>query len=225
MRRFSLTRVLIALLVVLLLVGGLYRYGRSIWHPIYIKLAGGTTIEERINAIETKKPALMRKSPERLSLLCFKTEKRVEMYLDGQHAASYPFTANSGTLGPKLREGDRQIPEGIYTLDVMNPNSSYYLSLRVSYPNARDLERAKQNGISDPGGDIYIHGKSMSIGCIAIGDGAIEEVFYRVHQVGLDNTQVIIAPRDFRMRPPAKDSEYAELYAEIQQALMSYPQP
>jgi len=209
----------------MLLAGVLYRYGRSVWHPLYIKLAGGTTIKERIDAIETKKPALMRKSPERLSLLCFKTEKHVELYLDGQHVASYPFTAYSGTLGPKRQEGDRQIPEGIYTLDVMNPNSSYYLSLRVSYPNARDLARAERNGISDPGGDIYIHGKSMSIGCIAIGDDAIEEVFYRVYQVGLDNTQVIIAPRDFRMRPPAKDSEYAELYAEIQQALMSYPQP
>ena len=60
--------------------------------------------------------------------------------------------AFSGTLGPKLREGDGQIPEGIYGIGYLNPNSSYYLSLKVTYPNASDRARAKKDGRTNLGG-------------------------------------------------------------------------
>jgi murein L,D-transpeptidase YafK len=72
--------------------------------------------------------------------------------------------------------------------------------LRVNYPNADDIERAREDGrdLSALGGDIMIHGGSASIGCLALGDPAIEELFILVARAGLDNVRLIIAPRDFR---------------------------
>ena len=87
-----------------------------------------------------------------------------------------PILAASGVSGPK-REGDKQVPEGFYRIELLNPNSRYHLSLRVNYPNADDLERARQDGraLSTLGGDIMIHGGSASIGCLALGDPAVGE--------------------------------------------------
>ncbi len=107
-------------------------------------------------------------------------------------------TAFSGTLGPKLREGDGQIPEGIYGIDYLNPNSRFYLSLKVSYPNASDRARAKVDGRVNLGGDIMIHGKAVTIGCVPVGDDAIEDIFYLASAVGIKNVSVVIAPYDMR---------------------------
>jgi murein L,D-transpeptidase YafK len=87
---------------------------------------------------------------------------------------TYPMCATSGTLGPKVELGDRQIPEGIYTVDGFNPFSSYHLSMRVDYPNRRDLAR----GASRPGGDIFIHGGCATVGCIPLDDGPVEELYW-----------------------------------------------
>lgn len=89
--------------------------------------------------------------------------------------------AASGGPGPKLREGDLQVPEGVYRLTAFNPNSSYHLSLRVDYPNAEDRAAedravARSDRRTSLGGDIFIHGKAVSIGCLAIGDPGIEEL-------------------------------------------------
>ncbi len=114
-------------------------------------------------------------------LLCaFKQEKLLEVWLrnTGSQAytllKTYPICATSGDLGPKRREGDGQIPEGFYTIDLFNPNSDYYLSLRISYPNRSD------NILSDkkrPGGAIMIHGNCVTIGCIPITDEKIKELY------------------------------------------------
>jgi len=87
---------------------------------------------------------------------------------------SYPMTAFSGRPGPKRRRGDRQVPEGFYHITHFNPQSSFHLSLGVDYPNASDriLSRGR-----DPGGSIYIHGSAVTIGCIPLGDAAIEELY------------------------------------------------
>ena len=105
-------------------------------------------------------------------------------------------------IGPKLREGDKQVPEGFYRIELLNPNSRYHLSLRVNYPNAVDIERAGRDGrdLSMLGGDIMIHGGAESVGCIAIGDPGIEELFIMVARTGLDNVRLIIAPRDPRQK-------------------------
>ncbi len=86
----------------------------------------------------------------------------------------YPVLAASGTLGPKRREGDSQVPEGFYHIALYNPLSQFHLSMKVSYPNQSDAHFADP---ARPGGDIYIHGNALSIGCLAMGDPAIEEIY------------------------------------------------
>jgi len=86
---------------------------------------------------------------------------------------AYPLAATSGTLGPKRRAGDGQVPEGFYEIDRFNPSSNYHLSLGLNYPTA--TERAL--GEPDPGGDIFIHGGEVTIGCLPITDAGIEEVY------------------------------------------------
>lgn len=142
--------------------------------------------------------------PAKISMLAFKKEKRFELWalkdFRWVFIRQYPFTASSGILGPKLREGDKQIPEGVYEISAMNPNSSYHLSLKINYPNNFDLQHALKEGRTEPGSNIFIHGRSASIGCIALGDVAIEELFVLVAYMGQINTTVIVAPWDFRRR-------------------------
>lgn len=160
------------------------------------------TVADRISAIEAKKPRLKTLATTaggKLRILVFKNERSVEVHAPGWKAPRiYPMTAFSGTLGPKLREGDGQIPEGIYGIGYLNPNSSYYLSLKVTYPNASDRARAKADRRTNLGGDIMIHGKAVTIGCVPVGDDAIEDIFYLANAVGINNVSVIIAPYDMR---------------------------
>jgi murein L,D-transpeptidase YafK len=87
---------------------------------------------------------------------------------------TFPLTANSGVLGPKRREADRQIPEGCYVVDRFNPKSKFHLSMGLNYPNKSDRVFADP---TSPGSDIFIHGSDASIGCLAIGDEAIEKLY------------------------------------------------
>lgn len=86
----------------------------------------------------------------------------------------YKVCALAGTLGPKRFEGDYQVPEGFYHINHFNPNSSYYLSLGLNYPNASDRILSDQ---LKPGGDIYIHGGCATVGCIPIKDDQIDELY------------------------------------------------
>jgi len=160
------------------------------------------TVGDRVAEILAKKPGLKAvaesaKGP--LRILVFKQERMLEVHAPGWPAPrKYPLTAFSGTLGPKLKEGDGQIPEGVYGLDYLNPNSSYHLSMKVSYPNVDDRAQAAKDGRTNLGGDIMIHGSNATVGCVPIGDEAIEEVFYLVQAAGLPNVAVVIAPYDMR---------------------------
>lgn len=116
--------------------------------------------------------------PEELYLRAFKHERELEVWAGARgqplkKVKTYPFCAASGELGPKRREGDLQVPEGFYTIDLFNPNSAYHLSIRVSYPNESD----RILGQRPLGGAIMVHGNCVSIGCIAIEDGPIEELY------------------------------------------------
>ena len=142
----------------------------------------------------------------KMTLIGLKDEKVLELHLAGKDGVyhlirRYPVLAASGSAGPKLREGDGQVPEGFYAIEFLNANSRFHLSLRVGYPNKEDRQHAKAEGREKLGGDIMIHGGAASIGCIAIGDPGIEEVFVLAHTVGIKNIQVIISPVDFRTRP------------------------
>lgn len=175
--------------------------------------------------------------PEHLTLLALKEEKRLEIYAaDDFHGPrfvlSYPILAASGIVGPKLREGDKQVPEGFYRIELLNPNSRYHLSLRVDYPNAADIEQAGRDGrdLSMLGGDIMIHGGAESIGCIAIGDPAVEELFVLVARTGLDDVQLIIAPRDLRQKSPKASDDagpmwIAELHEQVRSEMAKLTSP
>lgn len=147
--------------------------------------------------------------PRSLTLVAFKEERRVEVWADGHWLKTYPILAASGTPGVKRREGDRQVPEGIYRLTTLNPQSRFHLSIRVDYPDAEDV----RNGCT--GSDIYVHGGAVSIGCIAIGNDAIEEV-YRLSQ-HVPNRWIVIVPWDFRRRnPPVVEERWInERYARL----------
>lgn len=87
---------------------------------------------------------------------------------------TYDFCSTSGEPGPKRREGDRQIPEGVYFINHFNPLSNFHLSLGINYPNASDQILSDKR---EPGGNIYIHGNCVTIGCIPITDDKIKELY------------------------------------------------
>lgn len=115
-----------------------------------------------------------------LFIRVFKVEQQLEVWArqiedtTWQHFQNYPFCQNSGKLGPKRKEGDRQIPEGVYQIDRFNPKSKYHLSLGLDYPNAADRILGDPN---QPGSDIFIHGGCETVGCIPITDPGIEELY------------------------------------------------
>lgn len=115
-----------------------------------------------------------------LFIRAFKKEGILETWIRDKGATSYTllqtyaFCASSGTLGPKRKEGDLQIPEGFYHLNHFNPESNFHLSLGVSYPNASDKILSDKRL---PGGAIYIHGNCVTVGCIPITDDKIKELY------------------------------------------------
>jgi len=119
--------------------------------------------------------------PRAILLRAFKKEALLELWAtDAENKPyvlvhEYRICTSSGTLGPKRRFGDEQVPEGFYELDWFNPQSNFYLSLHINYPNASDrILGSHQN----PGGDIFLHGNCASIGCIPITDDGIKEVYW-----------------------------------------------
>jgi hypothetical protein len=151
--------------------------------------------------------------PRSLTLVAFKQERRLEAWADGRLLKSYPILAASGGPGIKRREGDLQVPEGIYRLTTLNPQSRFHLSVRVDYPDAED----RAQGCT--GSDIYVHGGAASIGCIAIGNPGIEEV-YRLAQL-VDDRRILILPWDFSRRTPPETAEpwVAERYERLEREL------
>lgn len=174
--------------------------------------------------------------PKEVALLAFKREQNIQLWAHDSNSKhwhfihTYPLTAYSGNLGPKLRERDKQIPEGIYHLITFNPFSSMHLSMMLNYPNEFDRKHARQDGRQQLGGDIFLHGKSLSVGCLAVGDRAIDELFLLARRVGLKHVRVIIAPNDLRKSSPATNQRtqpawLPELYQNISQALNQFPLP
>ncbi|MEN8203953.1 MAG: L,D-transpeptidase family protein [Bacteroidota bacterium] len=113
-------------------------------------------------------------------LSAFKYEEELELWAKNKSEDSFrllktfKICRTSGTLGPKRKEGDLQIPEGFYHIDAFNPASSFYLSLRINYPNKSDRILGNKQKL---GGDIYIHGDCVSIGCVPITDEQIKALY------------------------------------------------
>jgi murein L,D-transpeptidase YafK len=110
----------------------------------------------------------------------FKQEQVFEVWVKeagkGQYSLlkTYPICRSSGTLGPKRKSGDGQVPEGVYEINDFNPYSNFHLSLGISYPNASDKILSDRK---NPGNAIYIHGSCVTIGCIPLTDEIIKEVY------------------------------------------------
>ncbi|MCG3863522.1 MULTISPECIES: L,D-transpeptidase family protein [unclassified Photobacterium] len=138
--------------------------------------------------------------PKNIALFAMKEEMSVELWAEEKGKWSYVKRYNiekiSGKKGPKLREGDKQVPEGIYRVSLLNPNSRFHLSMKLDYPNAFDRKYARLEGRTSPGSNIFIHGKQASTGCLAMGDYSIEELFLLAQRTGLENIEVVISPHD-----------------------------
>lgn len=146
-----------------------------------------------------------------LVLLTFKAEQKIELWAKNKsdsvykYIKSFDFCTLSGELGPKRRQGDRQVPEGFYYIDRFNPVSNYYLSLEVSYPNDADRILGYWRNL---GGDIYIHGDCVSIGCIPITNEKIKELYVYALEAknnGQENIPVYMFPEQLT------DSNFEEL--------------
>jgi murein L,D-transpeptidase YafK len=117
----------------------------------------------------------------------FKAEKELEIWVKPLYEPedslfrllkSYVICSASGSLGHKNKEGDGQVPEGLYYIRNFNPTSRFYLSLGLNYPSERDQIRGQKLGLSASlGSDIYIHGDCVSVGCLALTDDYIKEVY------------------------------------------------
>lgn len=127
------------------------------------------------------------------SVLVIKSENRLYLMSDGVAFASFRATFGANPTGHKQQQGDERTPEGHYILDYKNPNSQFYKSIHISYPNARDRANARRLGV-DPGGDIMIHGQangwgwaapvaqffSWTDGCVALSDKDMDKVWKSV---------------------------------------------
>jgi hypothetical protein len=211
-------------------------YARMKWH-------GPFKVEDRLAQFGTR--AKLRLAPhfaaagaafppEDVALLAFKDARVVQLYTRAAgrgwtFVRTYPLLGASGVLGPKLREGDEQVPEGIYRVTLLNPNSRFHVSLRLDYPNEFDRRMARSDRRSNLGGDIMIHGKNVSMGCLAIGDEAAEDVFVLAAQVLPARMQVLISPTDFRqgaswLMPVAGSPEWtSDLYRRLEAELRQFP--
>jgi murein L,D-transpeptidase YafK len=117
--------------------------------------------------------------PKQLLLRAFKHEGEIEVWASSKRRGpvvrvwTIPVCAKSGDEGPKRQQGDLQVPEGFYVVDRFNAWSSYHLSLGLNYPNRSD----RRLGRKPLGGDIFIHGNCVTIGCLPIENGPIEELY------------------------------------------------
>jgi len=204
--------------------------------------AAPKTIEERIaeygEAVRQRLDPKFRAAgvpypPKRVTLIGLKQERLLELHASGaddvpRFICAYPVLAASGKLGPKLREGDRQVPEGIYGVQELNPNSRFHLSLWLDYPNKFDRARAVADRRRKLGGEIMIHGNAVSKGCFAMGDPAAEDLFVLAVFTGIANVKVIFAPVDFRIQsapvlPNETPAWTTRLYQELTRELARYP--
>ena len=151
----------------------------------------------------------------------FKYDCELELWVKNKAAdkyklfKTYKVCALAGSLGPKRMAGDYQVPEGFYYINEFNPRSLYHLSLGLNYPNESDK---MLSDFSQPGGDIYIHGSCVTVGCIPVTDEQIEELYIlaaHAKDLGQDFIPVHIFPVDFRStRSVAYLNRYLQTFSE-----------
>ncbi|MDH1915156.1 MAG: murein L,D-transpeptidase family protein [Acinetobacter junii] len=183
-------------LLVILLGLAFYKYEKFI--PNLAPIQPALSAQE-IEEINKTKPVT--------TIEVFKQQRQLKLKHHDQIIRSYPIRLGFNPIGHKQFEGDGKTPEGTYTIDWRNPQSAYYKSLHISYPNPNDLAYAKQRQKS-AGGDVMIHGtvptpatafpasstymprKDWTLGCIAVTNADMDEIW----QLVKNGTQIIIHP-------------------------------
>ncbi|QUY36107.1 L,D-transpeptidase family protein [Acinetobacter junii] len=183
-------------LLVILLGLAFYKYEKFIpsLAPVHPALSA-----QEIQEINKTKPVT--------TIEVFKQQRQLKLKHHDQVIRSYPIRLGFNPVGHKQFEGDGKTPEGTYTIDWRNLQSAYYKSLHISYPNANDLAYAKQRQKS-AGSDVMIHGtvptpaisfpasatymprKDWTLGCIAVTNADMDEIW----QLVKNGTQIIIHP-------------------------------
>lgn len=136
--------------------------------------------DKESDMISLLKEKNIRRENLQLYIRAFKKEKEIELWGKNESDEQfqlikvYTVCRTSGNLGPKRKQGDRQIPEGFYYIDRFNPSSRFYLSLGINYPNTSDKILGEKGNL---GGDIFIHGSCVTIGCLPITDLYIKELY------------------------------------------------
>ncbi len=132
-----------------------------------------------------------------------KDARKLHLMRDGEAFRTFDIALGMQPVGHKVQEGDFRTPEGRYRLDARNPNSEYFLSIHVSYPNLADRRKARSLGV-DPGGAIMIHGQpneptrsetyyrtqDWTNGCIAVSNSDMIDIWLMTN----DNTPIDIRP-------------------------------
>lgn len=182
----------------------------SCFNPMNAQFLKNQLAQERVKEAKQEKDALMKAlfeskkltyPPKQLLFRTFKKEYLFEVWARDEQTGTfallktYEVCAMSGELGPKRKQGDYQVPEGFYYVDYYNAWSSFFLSVRINYPNQSDkiLSPHKNN----LGNDICIHGSCVSVGCVSIQDTNIKEVYWlmvQAHAAGQSKIPVHIFP-------------------------------
>jgi len=171
-------RVVLLAIAIVMFVVGVHFYAHHVWNPV----PTGTTIDR---------------------IVVEKSARRLSIFANGKELKTYRVALGRNPIGPKREEGDMKTPEGIYTIDGRNPQSSFHLALHISYPSDEDNARAAERGLP-AGFDIMIHGienglgwigafhrrHDWTAGCIALTDEEIEELW----RVTPDGTMIEIRP-------------------------------
>jgi len=133
------------------------------------------------------------------SVTVYKADRVMKLWKGRQVIHSFKVGLGDAPKGRKTTQGDEKTPEGRYVLDFRNPNSAYYRSIHISYPNAKDIGKAKRRSVS-PGGDIYLHGSpdfaddepmsDWTDGCIAIKNKEMDICWQKIK----DGTLIVIYP-------------------------------
>jgi TonB C terminal len=169
--------------------------------------------------------------PQQISLICFKDDGRLFLFAKGEDGkqkqiTSYQIVSNSGVQGPKLKEGDLQVPEGFYKITRLDAMT--HMAMWVNYPNPSDGANAKTDRRTDLGGNIQIHGGVYSTGCLVITNDDMAELLVLGHAIGCKNIELIVAPCNLLVKKPEVDfgkqpKWLPNLYKELKRALAAFP--
>ena len=204
MRRRALWHLTLAVLASVALAASLF----ALRHRLPAELAEPLGLRADISEIRrTQTPLLSAALEDRglsfgapVYLRIFKEDRQLELWVEAPDGfrlfRSYEICAFSGDLGPKLREGDRQSPEGFYEVrqGALNPASAYHLSFNLGFPNAYDRAQGRS------GSFLMVHGNCLSVGCYAMTDAGIEEIYVLV-EAALRGGQDFVPVHAFPFRP------------------------